>query len=298
VPLFPDGRKTLRASARSATGREVRGRYADRALDIASAIGVGILISVGFPASFDTLLTLAMRRGHFESWLAPAVPLALDVGIITLSLRVCRLAREGRRAVLLRLAVAGLSVGTVAANAAAGQDWLGRRLHGVPPAMFVVCFESVVISIRRHALECMDLLPAPLPRIRGIRWLLAPWTTWRMWRAAVLANTVDPSWTRFEMSSARRVNGLEVDAAAGSASPVVSTAAAKRAVEQVAARPSGRGARRDTGERLAAAIRLLRPEPGMTAPMLATRLRTDGHALSPRTARRLRARALQELRRR
>jgi hypothetical protein len=52
--------------------------------------------------------------------------------------------------------------------------------------MFVVCFESVIASTRRHALERLGLVPPKLPRVRGVRWLLAPWPTFTSWRTAVL----------------------------------------------------------------------------------------------------------------
>jgi hypothetical protein len=111
----------------------------DRLLDLATAAGVAVLVSVGFVTSYATLSSLAVHRGQFPQWLAPAVPLAFDVGIITMSLKVCRLAREGRSAVLLRLLIAALCVCTVVANAAAGVDWgavSSMRFH--PPCSWCV----------------------------------------------------------------------------------------------------------------------------------------------------------------
>jgi hypothetical protein len=267
-----------------------------------------VLVSVGFVTSYATLSSLAVHRGQFPQWLAPAVPLAFDVGIITMSLKVCRLAREGRSAVLLRLLIAALCVCTVVANAAAGVDWAARVLHAVPPAMFVVCFESVVVSVRRHALQRMGLTPAPLPRVRGVRWLLAPRGTWVRWRAMVLADADVP-----------RVDRQRPGDAVGRSGPTVAALRPTRSSEPADGAAAVRWARSgspvrsirvsETGaltlpaddrveppdHRFAAAVELLGRLPQLSAAALATELRAGGYALSDRTARRVRARALAQL---
>ncbi len=158
----------------------------DEVVDVAITVGLGVLLSVGFLSSYTTLLDVAVTAGGYPAWLAPAVPLAFDLGIVVLSLKVVRAAREGRTAPVLRVLVLVLSVATVAANASAANTAAGAVLHAVPPAMFVVCFESVIASTRRHALERLGLVPPKLPRVRGVRWLLAPWPTFTSWRTAVL----------------------------------------------------------------------------------------------------------------
>lgn len=173
-----EGRGALRRLPRSIT--------LDRATDLTITVGLGVLLAVGFAASYATLLELAVTAGGYPPWLAPAVPLAFDLGIVVLSLKVVRAAREGRTAPVLRMLVVVLSVSTVVANAAAASGPAGSLLHAVPPAMFVVCFESVIASTRRHALERFGLVPPKLPRVRGVRWALAPWPTFTSWRSAVL----------------------------------------------------------------------------------------------------------------
>jgi hypothetical protein len=239
--------------------------------------------------------------------------LAFDVGIITMSLKVCRLAREGRSAVLLRLLIAALCVCTVVANAAAGVDWAARVLHAVPPAMFVVCFESVVVSVRRHALQRMGLTPAPLPRVRGVRWLLAPWGTWVRWRAMVLADADMPRVDRQRSGDAagrgRAAVAVAVAATLGPArsSEPADGAAAVRWARSGSAVRSGRDSQTDPltlptdggverrDHRFAVAVELLGRLPHLSAPALATELRAGGYALSDRTARRVRARALAQI---
>jgi hypothetical protein len=158
----------------------------DQVTDATITVGLGVLLAVGFAASYTTLLDLAVAEGGYPAWLAPAVPLAFDLGIVVLSLKVVRAAREGRTAPVLRVLVVALSIATVAANASAATGPAGAVLHAIPPAMFVVCFESVIASTRRHALERFGLVPPKLPRVRGVRWILAPWTTYTTWRRAVL----------------------------------------------------------------------------------------------------------------
>jgi hypothetical protein len=161
-------------------------RWVDKALDAGSTLGITALIGVGFTVSYNTLRNAALDAG-FSEFLAPAVPLSFDVGIITLSLKVYRLAREGRTAPILRAIIIALSIATVVANAAAGDTLASRILHGIPSAMFVICFESMIVSARRHALQRMGLVPPALPRVRPIRWVLAPKATGGEWKRMVLA---------------------------------------------------------------------------------------------------------------
>jgi hypothetical protein len=228
-------------------------------------VGVTILILIGFASSYRTLRDLAVQVGGYPPWLAPAVPLSFDLGIVVLSLKVVRLAREGRSAPFLRLQVAALSTCTVAANAAGASTPIARLLHVVPPAMFVICFESVVITARRHALERLGRQPAALPRIPVARWLLAPLPTWHTWRQAVLsepseetANTEDPA----------------------------------RSAE-VLRRRSSRSRR--ASQRLEVVQRALQGRPELTAVQLARILTTSGHDVSVRTAQRLRSQATAQM---
>lgn len=112
------------------------GRGQRPVLDQAAAgvVGAGVvcLVLIGFVASYQTLRDLAVSAGSFSPWLAPAVPLSFDLGIVILSLKVVLAARQGRPAVCLRLLVAGLSTATVVANASAALSGVGRLMHIVP----------------------------------------------------------------------------------------------------------------------------------------------------------------------
>ena len=263
------------------------GSRLDRLIDVTIAGGLAVLILVGFATSYRTLRDLAATVGGYPSWLAPAVPLSFDLGIVVLSLKVTKAAREGRTAPILRLVVAALSAATVIANAAAVASLPARLLHGVPPAMFVICFESVVVTARRNALRNMHLLPDALPRLRTARWLLAPRSSWTVWRELVLGSGTDHALSsRFDTSAPNDQD-----------STVVRGDAARPAVNlNGSPKPVGRVPLEGAAEREHLVGELISAEPSLTAPRLAMRLRAKGYPVSTRTAQRLRSRALHERR--
>lgn len=249
----------------------------DRAIAAAVTTGVAALIVIGFLTSYETLRNLAATDGGFPLWLAPAVPLSFDLGIAVLSLKIVAAARQGRRAVLLRLLVACLSVSSVAVNSTASTGTAGRLLHAVPPAMFVVCFESLVASARRAATAGRR---RPRPAIWP--WLLAPWPTFTSWRARVLIT--DRAASSAASGPARPGTARTSGRQRPSARPVEQPRPTPPAAVSSRA-PASAG---DT-DRAACARRAFAERPGLTAPALADHLRTHGHPVSVRTAQRIRA---------
>jgi Protein of unknown function (DUF2637) len=258
----------LRPSPRNAARP---GELVDRLIDLAIMVGLVVLILVGFLTSYRTLLELAVTAGGYPRWLAPAVPLSFDLGIVVLSLKVARSAREGRTAPVMRLLVAGLSAATVTANASAASTMSAKLLHAVPPAMFVICFESVIISARRRALADQDLLPSPLPRLRTAQWLLAPLDTCRLWRSRVLAQPDQ---------APRNESKIQAAAAAVPTRALTSRRPAIVEIPHEATPPSVAG-------RDAIVRELLADSPSVTAPGLRVALADRGHVVSLRTAQRL-----------
>jgi hypothetical protein len=248
----------------------------DQAIDGAVLTGVGILILVGFATSYRTLCDLAARVGGYPGWLAPAVPISFDLGIVVLSLKVAQAAREGRRAPMLRLLVALLSTATVLTNATAVRGAEGRLMHAVPPAMFVVCFENVVITMRGRALQARRGWPAPVPHPPFLRWVLAPRETWSIWRLSVLTVTEAPAAPFIVEGKAERLPALGV---AG----------------DKAKRRSNVSRGPHTGARQEMVIDLLRQAPGLPASEVRAALAHRGETVSLRTAQRLRARAAREV---
>jgi hypothetical protein len=227
---------------------------ADRVLDVASTVGLALLIVTGFVTSYATLRDLAVDSGGYAPWLAPAVPLSLDLGIVVLSLRVLGAARLGRRALVLRGLVALLSVGTVAANALAAQSPLAAVLHSAPPAMFVICFETVVVASGGRAAQ----LPGEeAQQISWARWIVAPAASVVAWRARVL---VDGATDR----------SIPAPTMQGKLTPVIGA-------------PRGPSAHET---RAATAAEYLRDQPSITAAQLAARMSADGYTASLRSAQR------------
>lgn len=246
----------------------------DQLLDSAILAGLTVLILVGFAASYRTLRDLAATVGGYPQWLAPAVPLSFDLGIVVLSLKVARGAREGRTAPLLRLLVGVLSAATVAANASAAATWAAGILHAVPPAMFVICFESVIVSARRRSLAAMGLMPEPLPRLRAAQWLLAPRETWTCWRGQILAG----------------IGGQELRQ--HPARPGASSAPAPTPAEPSTSTVTFPVTTSPSRERVSVVRELLRDEPQASTARIVEALNSQGHTVSLRTAQRLRAQAM------
>jgi hypothetical protein len=275
----PDSSAWGAVMARQSSARTTdmgRGTWIDRGIDHAVTFGVAILVLVGFATSYRTLRDLAVSIGRYPPWLAPAVPLSFDLGVIVLSLKVAQAAREGRHAPVLRLLVAGLSAATVLANASAVPGTSARLLHAVPPAMFVVCFESVVITARRRALQARGVLPKPLPKQQPLLWLLAPRRAWLAWRTSVLGQVSIPV-TMQHSGPGRRQQDREREAEVP-----------ERLGELKGALP-----RTDSGlDRLSLVVAKLTADGMIPAPALRSVLAKHGHVVSLRTAQRLRAAAL------
>jgi hypothetical protein len=241
----------------------------DRAIELAVATGVAVLVVIGFVTSYETLRSLAITDGGFAPWLAPAVPLSFDLGIVVLSLKIVAAARQGRHALVHRALVAVLSTATVAVNSTASNGTAGQLLHAIPPAMFVICFEGLIADARRSALAGR--------RPMAGRWkagLLAPITTMRTWRedalrstsaAVAAASAKRPTRTHHRTRPARALSGPRVEAL----------------TRLNPGRPD---------DRLALAREALRDQPHLTAPALARALRDHGHEVSVRTAQRLKSR--------
>jgi Protein of unknown function (DUF2637) len=261
---------------------------AETAAAMAVAIGIVLLVLIGFAASYATLRDLAVSAGRFSPWLAPVVPLSFDLGIVVLSLKIVLAANEGRCAIWLRLLVAGLSAATVAANASAAPTLIGRLLHAIPPAMFVICFESVTGSARREALRPRGA-NVTVPSVQPMLLVLAPLTTLRLWRRQLL---------REQQPEEPEVP--EADPELGSTEANVTTSTPERIApggtlhrQAVADGRTGDG---DSASRLRCAEAALRADPDLTAATLAGALRARGHACSVRTAQRVKARALASIR--
>jgi hypothetical protein len=261
--------------------------WPDRPAATVVAAGVVLLVFIGFTASYATLRDLAVSAGRFSPWLAPIVPLSFDLGIVVLSLKVVLAAKEGRSAVRLRLLVAGLSASTVVANASAAPTLIGRLLHAIPPAMFVICFESVTGSARRDATRAQGAA-VTVPQVRPLLLLLAPLVTCRNWRREVLEELRRRPVSAAPAPESRSMPMTEGPVGVGTARPPVKEVTVSRRSAQ-----SGGAIRGDAPQaRLRCAQEELHVNPNLTAAALANVLQERGYPCSVRTAQRVKAQAL------
>ncbi|GAA2686863.1 DUF2637 domain-containing protein [Streptomyces lunalinharesii] len=185
--------QVLRERRKEANENRTAGEWLDWATSTATTAGTYALIGMGFTASYDTIRGIARKRGHFGDTMSNIVPLSFEGGIIILSLHVIREARKGRRAPILRTLVALGALATLITNFSANStDLAGQLTHVVPVAMFIVCFEYLVHSVRRKALEDMGLVPPPMPSLRTVEWLLNFGDTFSRWRLMALHNIDSP----------------------------------------------------------------------------------------------------------
>jgi hypothetical protein len=151
-----------------------------------AAVGVSVTLGLGLAAygvagSYQTVSGLAERRGVP---LALLVPVGIDGGLIGVVVLDLVLSWIGQPIGWLRQFVRFLTVGTVAANAAAGwPDLVSAGLHVAAPLMLLAMVEAGrTVLLRRIG----NPAGRPRDRIPVARWVLAPWPTWLMWRRMVL----------------------------------------------------------------------------------------------------------------
>ncbi|WP_170160453.1 DUF2637 domain-containing protein [Prauserella muralis] len=135
----------------------------------------------GIAGSYETLSELAARKGLP---LPGLVPLGIDggfVGVVALDLV---LTWAGQPIGWLRQVARALTVGTVAANAAAGwPDPVAVGLHTAAPAMLLVMVEAARAVLLRRMGRANGTARDSIPLLR---WVLAPWRTCLLWRRMVL----------------------------------------------------------------------------------------------------------------
>jgi len=150
------------------------------AVGVSVALGLG-LAAYGVAGSYQTLSGLAKRTGVP---LAPLVPVGIDGGLIGVVVLDLVLSWIGQPISWLRQFVRILTVGTVAASAAAGwPDLVSAGLNVAAPLMLLAMVEAgrTVLLRRINSPDGRTRDPIPVAR-----WVLAPWPTWLMWRRMVM----------------------------------------------------------------------------------------------------------------
>ncbi|WP_331731474.1 DUF2637 domain-containing protein [Kitasatospora sp. NBC_01300] len=155
----------------------------------AGAVGMGAVVAgIGFIGSYGTLRNLADRKNFGDfSYL---FPIGIDAGIIALQAIDLYLVHKRVRLPLLRWIALGLTLATIAFNAAASgpilKDPLAAAMHGIIPILYIAAVEAARHYIgRRNKLlhGAADLGMPPLNR-----WILSPFKTAHHSRQMVLWN--------------------------------------------------------------------------------------------------------------
>jgi hypothetical protein len=155
-----------------------------------------VIAGIGFAGSYAAVRELALKKGFGE--FAYFFPIGIDAGICVLLALDLLLTWIRMPFPLLRQTAWLLTVATVAFNAAAATDPLGRAMHAVIPVLFVVTVEAA-----RHAVGRIADITADkhMEGVRLTRWLLSPIPTFLLWRRMKL----------WELRSYEQVIKLEQD---------------------------------------------------------------------------------------
>jgi hypothetical protein len=284
---------------------------ASRSILGAFAVGGGLIGVVGFSVSFWSV-SLAARP--YMGWASWSLPVLVDLGIFVLSGLSLFLELHEISSKWIRLIPLALSAFTVYLNVAEQHALFGKAVHAAGPLLWVTVVEIATFTVRRlvglSSQSAMD-------KVRASRWLLAPVSTFRLWRrmrlweitsyrqavareyqtaasVALLREWHGPRWrksapsaqrlaVKLQAASDRPVADLLTEAASGILA--AQTAAAKPTEQDAEARkstkanrkPVRKSGRKSTADRIAA---LRANDPEMTQVAVAKKL-----SLTDRTVR-------------
>lgn len=155
--------------------------------------GIYLLGLGGFYVGYQTLYSMALTVGIPDDQAIVLAALA-DVAILLYSRKAVQEVKEGRSAWGIRLIVAVFSLATFALQLrSAWPNPLATGYHALAPAVWIIGHEMMLrgrlrtAKAARHAQQiAAGLRPAPLPAIRLAWWLLAPFSTFTVWRLGKL----------------------------------------------------------------------------------------------------------------
>jgi hypothetical protein len=145
---------------------------------IFGALGVG---GIGLYSSYHAVSNAAAAWGFNPSWILPA---GLDISIPVFSLGYLLLVRFDMALAWVRFVPWALTLATVYLNVvAAGDNRAAQVGHGALPLLWVVCSE---IAAHVYRVLIGAATGRRMERVRRSRWLLAPFSTFFLWRRMVL----------------------------------------------------------------------------------------------------------------
>ncbi len=143
----------------------------------AAAAGVGAL---GLISSFDAISAAAVRWGFGEPWM---LPVGIDVAIPVFTVANLLLIRLDMALAWVRFVPWVLTLVTCGLNIAAGQGLWAKVAHGTMPLLWVVFSE---IGAHIYAVRIGAATGRRMEKIRWSRWMLAPLSTFALWRRMTL----------------------------------------------------------------------------------------------------------------
>ncbi|MGW2043745.1 DUF2637 domain-containing protein [Streptomyces sp. NPDC001858] len=142
-----------------------------------AAAGVGAL---GLISSFDAVSAAAARWGFSSPWM---LPVGIDTAIPVFTVANLLLIRMDMALAWVRFVPWILTLVTCGLNVAAGHGLWAKVAHGTMPLLWVVFSE---IGAHVYAVRIGAATGRRMEKIRFSRWLLAPLSTFTLWRRMTL----------------------------------------------------------------------------------------------------------------
>ncbi|MGW0597755.1 DUF2637 domain-containing protein [Streptomyces sp. NPDC002776] len=142
-----------------------------------AAAGVGAL---GLIASFDAVSSAAARWGFGAPWM---LPVGIDVAIPVFTVANLLLIRMDMALAWVRFVPWVLTLVTCGLNVAAGHSLWAKVAHGTMPLLWVVFSE---IGAHVYAVRIGAATGRRMEKVRFSRWMLAPLSTFALWRRMTL----------------------------------------------------------------------------------------------------------------
>ncbi|MEU6544087.1 DUF2637 domain-containing protein [Streptomyces sp. NPDC046859] len=142
-----------------------------------AAAGVGAL---GLIASFDAVSSAAARWGFGAPWM---LPVGIDVAIPVFTVANLLLIRMDMALAWVRFVPWALTLITCGLNVAAGHTLWAKVAHGTMPLLWVVFSE---IGAHVYAVRIGAATGRRMEKVRFSRWMLAPLSTFALWRRMTL----------------------------------------------------------------------------------------------------------------
>lgn len=179
-----------------------------RLLKVFSVVALAVVVIAPAAASWHGLVAAGRDLfGLTDGW-EYVVPLTLDGAALYSGTLAIRAVLHGDSAFGARALTALYAMAAAGFN---GYHALHTPGGQIPAAMFfagasvsaVVLWDVTLRALRRDQLREMGVIEPPLPRWRLLRWLVAPISTGRAWRLAVIEQISDPS-DALKLAAARK----------------------------------------------------------------------------------------------